>query len=358
MSSASADGSRTPVLSAFGSARTPQAAADLARRTGDAGFGGLWIPEGAQPVFSVCAGASMGLTGGRLGTSVALAFPRSPMLSAQAAWMLAEATGGNFVLGLGTQVRAHIERRFSAQFSSPGPRMREYVQSIRAIYQAFRGEARLKFEGDFYNFSLLSSQWSPGPMEFVDPPIYVAGVRPWMCGMAGEVADGVLVHPLSTPDYLADVLLPAVAQGEARASRAAGTVKLVCPIMTAVSDSEAVRLKQRNSIRYRLAFYGSTPGYGIVFDVSGWPGVGDQLNALQREGKIDEMAALITDEMLDAFSITSTWEELPTRLHDRFAGIAEDIVCYSALEHWGDDADAPDRWMDVNRRFQALAAAG
>jgi probable F420-dependent oxidoreductase len=306
----------------------------------------------------MCTAAALGTTSLTLGTSVAVAFPRSPMLTAQAAWMLAEATDGRFVAGLGTQVRAHIERRFSSAFSPPGPRMREYVEAMRAIYAAFRGEAKLAFEGTYYSFSLLPSTWSPGPMAHHDPPIYVAGVREWMSRMIGEVADGMLVHPLSTLPYLDDVVVPAVRTGEAAAGRPAGQVALVCPVMTAVSDDDAVRERQREGIRARLAFYGSTPGYGVVFDASGWPGTGERLNALQRQGDLAAMKDAVTDEIVDAMAITSTWDDLPRRLLDRYGSRADEIVCYSVVEQWADDPDPLGRWQDVNRRFVELRETG
>jgi alkanesulfonate monooxygenase SsuD/methylene tetrahydromethanopterin reductase-like flavin-dependent oxidoreductase (luciferase family) len=195
-------------------------------------------------------------------------------------------------------------------------------------------------------------------MAHPDPPIYVAGVREWMCEMIGEVADGMHVHPMNSVAYLDEVVIPAVRRGEAKAGRDPGSVSLVCPIMTAVSDDEQVRLRQREDIRARLAFYGSTPGYGVVFDTSGWPGVGERLNALQREGDIAALIATVTDEMVDALAVTSTWDELPARLHERFGDRASDIICYSALERWGDHPDAAERWRDVNRRFEELVRVG
>ncbi|MDA8047583.1 MAG: TIGR03617 family F420-dependent LLM class oxidoreductase [Actinomycetota bacterium] len=345
-----------PVLSAFGSAPSLAGAQELSRRAAAAGFTRLWIPESSQPVFSVCTAAALASPGLALGTGVAVAFARSPMITAQAGWMLAQATGGRFVLGLGTQVKAHVERRYSAPFAPPGPRMSEYVASLRAIFRAFREEERLRFEGDYYSFSLLPPTWSPGPMELEDPPIYVAGVRPWMCRMIGQVADGMLVHPLNSSEYLRQVVVAGVAEGERRAARPEGAVDLVCPVMTAVADDEAGQARQRDQIRARLAFYGSTPGYGVVFDVSGWPGVGERLNQLQREGRLAEMAGLITDDMVDAFAITATWDELPGRLLERFGGLAADITCYSVMEQWREDPASVERWADVNRRFSRLTA--
>jgi probable F420-dependent oxidoreductase len=355
MSNDGVGANRPPRLSAFGTARSLRGMYDLSRRVEEASFDGFWLPEGSQPVFSLCSAAALATTALSLGTSVAVAFPRSPMLTAQAAWMLAQATEGRFTVGLGTQVRAHVERRYSAPFSNPGPRMREYVDAVRAIYSAFRGTEPLRYEGQYYSFSLLPPTWSPGPMEFDDPPIYIAGVRPWMCQMIGETGDGMLVHPLSSLPYLERLVIPALRRGEARAGREPGRVALVCPVMTAVSDDDQVRDRQRNSIRARLAFYGSTPGYGVVFDESGWPGVGERLNSLQREGRLAEMQQAITDEMVDAFAVTSTWDELPAKLLERFAGRADDIVCYSVIEQWDDDPDSLGRWQDVNRRFRLMA---
>lgn len=341
-------------LSAFGSGRSLAHTQDLARLVERAGFDALWVPESSRPVFSVCTAAALATESLTLGTGVAVAFARSPMVTAQAAWMLADATGGRFVAGLGTQVRAHVERRYSAPFDHPGPRMREYVEAVRAIFAAFRGDAKLAFDGDFYSFSLLNPMWSPGPIDHPDPPIYVAGVREWMCRMIGETADGMLVHPLNTVAYLDEVVVPQVRAGEAAAGRPAGSVALVCPVMTAVSDDDEVRARQREDVRMRLAFYGSTPGYGLIFDTSGWPGVGERLTALQRAGDVAGMRDAVTDDLVDAMAITSTWDELPARLADRFGDRAADIVCYSVLDHWGNDPDSLERWQDVTRRFAEL----
>ncbi len=349
--------STQPVLSTFGAMRSLSTAQDMSRLVEAAGFDTLWLPEAGQPVFEICTAAALATSSLGIGTGIAVAFARSPMLTAQAAWLLADATGGRFIAGLGTQVKAHVERRFSAAYSEPGPRLREYVEAMRAIYTAFRGQEKLKFEGKFYNFSLLTPQWSPGDMEHPDPPIYVAGVREWMCRMAGESADGLLVHPLSSVPYLDDVLIPAVREGEAKAGKAPGATKLICPIMTAVSDDEAIRAKQRENIRARLGFYGSTPGYDVVFDASGFPGVGAELNQHMRAGDLTALSATVTDDIVDAMAITCSWDELPSRLVERFGERADDIQLYSSLEHWGDEADPVGRWQDVNRRFAELTAS-
>jgi probable F420-dependent oxidoreductase len=224
---------------------------------------------------------------------------------------------------------------------------------MRSLYGAFRGE-RLAFEGQFYSFSLLPPMWTPPPIEYDDPPIYLAGVRPWMCSVVGEVADGMLVHPLSSIPYIDDVVLPAIARGAERSGRSAAYIAVVCPVMTAVSDDESARLRQRENIRTRLAFYGSTPGYGVVYVSTGWPGVGEELNRLQRAGELEQLSRTITDDMVDQLAVTSTWDELPGKLVERYGTRADQVVCYSVFEQWDDDDDPMGRWQDVNRRFRDL----
>jgi probable F420-dependent oxidoreductase len=344
-------------LDAFGSPRGLHEAQQTARDVQEAGFAGLWIAEGARPALNLCGAAALAAPSLALGTGVAVAFARSPMVTAQEAWLLARATEGGFALGLGTQVKAHVERRYSAAFEHPGPRIAEYVGALRAIFRAFRGAEKLHYDGDFYHFSLLPDVWSPGPIDYPDPPIYLAGVRPWMCRTVGEVADGMYVHPLHTATYIESLVKPAVAEGAARSGRSADDVTLVCPVMTAVSDDSDDLEQQREELRARIAFYGSTPGYGIVFDVSGWPGVGERLNALQRAGDFAAMSATITDAMLDACAVTATWDELPAKLIERYAGKGSRLVCYSTLSQWDRDPSSQARWRDVTERFHALAGS-
>ena len=249
-------------LDVFTSLRGLRDAQSLMTDVQELNFAGCWLAEGPRPIFAQCAAAALADASVTLGTGVAVAFARSPMVTAQAAWMLAEATGGRFILGLGSQVKAHVERRFSAPFAHPGRRMEEYVGALRAIFRAFRGEERLHFDGEFYSFSLLPDAWSPGPMDYQDPAVYVAGVRPWMCQMIGRAADGMYVHPLHNLTYLDSVVRPSIAAGAAQAGRDAADVALICPLMTAVGDDEADVMSQREELRARLAWYGSTPGTG------------------------------------------------------------------------------------------------
>src|SRR5919106_5179587 len=189
---------------------------ELARTAHASGFSGLVFVESGRTAFLSAATAALAAPLD-LATGIAVAFSRSPMVTAQLAWELADVSGGRFRLGLGTQVRAHVERRFSAAFDPPGPRLREYILALRAIFAAFRGEERLDFKGDYYSFSLLTPQWSPGPIAADHPTIDIAGVNPWMLRMAGEVADGLHVHPLNNPTFLSETVLPSLAEGAARA---------------------------------------------------------------------------------------------------------------------------------------------
>ena len=245
-------------LDAFSFGRPLGEIGPLAREVEELGFSGLWFPEAGRTAYLACAAAAVATSGIDLGTAVAVAFPRSPMVTAQVAWELADATDGRFVLGLGTQVKAHNERRFSVPFEHPGPRLREYVLALRAIFRAFQGDEPLRFQGDFYSFDLLPPAFAPGPIAHPDVPIYVAAVNPWVLRMAGEVCDGVHVHPFHSVRYLDEVVAPAVAEGATAAGRDPGEIRLACPVFVAVADSEEERQAQRSLIRTQISFYGST----------------------------------------------------------------------------------------------------
>lgn len=329
--------------------RTAERARDLAAT----GFDGVWMAESGRSAYLSCAATALAAPRLDVGTAVALAFPRSPMITAQVAWELAEATKGRFVLGLGTQVKAHIERRFSTVYDHPGPRIREYVQALRAIFRAFSGKEKLNFQGEFYKFSLLG-MWSPGPIEYPDVPIYLAAVRPWMLRAAGEVADGVHVHPFHSRRYLDDVIRPNVAEGAAKAGRKPADIKLACPVFTIVGDTDTEREEWRQRARFQISFYGSTRTYAPVFELHGWPGVSERLHELQRNGDFTGMANTITDEMLDVYAITCTWDELPQRLVDKYAGVADRLLFYFAQESWEKGPETMAKWKDAIARTRAL----
>ena len=342
-------------IDAFGTPLELHEAGARARAFAAAGYDGLWLAESGRTAFLNCTASTLAAPDLDIGTAVAVAFPRSPMVTAQIAWELAEASRGRFVLGLGTQIKAHIERRFSTVYDHPGPRLREYVQALRAIFRAFAGTERLSFKGDFYSFSLLGI-WTPGAMEYAEIPIYLAAVRPWMLRAAGEVADGIHVHPFHSRRYLDEVIRPNVAAGAARAGRRASDIALACPVFTIVGDTDEAREEWRQRARFQIAFYGSTPAYAPVFELHGWDDTPKKLHELQRAGDIAGMANTITDAMLDVFAVTATWDEMPRRLVDKYAGVADRLLFYFATEAWGQGAETMARWKDMIARTRALAA--
>ena len=227
------------------------------------------------------------------------------------------------------------------------------MRSLRAIFRAFQGEEPLEFEGDFYRFSLLTDFFSPGPIEHPDIPVYVAGVNRGIARMAGEVCDGFHVHPLHSRRYLDEVLRPAIAEGARDAGRDPSAVALACPVFMIVGDTEEEREPQRLATRRQLSFYGSTPAYRRVFELHGFDDVGETLHRLQREGDTEGMAAAVTDEMLEAYAVTATWEELPRTLVERYEGAVDRIFPYSGQGVRLSDPVGRERWADVARRVRA-----
>jgi probable F420-dependent oxidoreductase len=290
---------------------------DFARRCAEVGFAGMVVTEAGRTAYLTCAAAAQSDAELDLATGVAVAFPRSPMVTAATAWELADVSRGRFRLGIGPQVRAHIERRYSSPFDPPGPRMREYVLALRAVFRAFRGQEPLAFEGRYYSLTLLPPLWSPGPIDVPDPPIDIAAVNPWMLRMAGEVADGVHVHPLNTVAYYEQTLLPNLAEGAAKSGREPGSFTLFVPLFTVVGESEVERARWRETCRSMVAFYGSTPNYAFIFEQLGYPGTTERLRAAQKAGDQAGMAAAIPDDLLAHFVVEGTWGELPERIETR-----------------------------------------
>ena len=314
-----------------------------AQRTQAAGFAGLLFTETGRTPYLNVAIASQAAPGLELSTGVAVAFPRSPFVTAATAWELQEATGGRFRLGLGTQVRTHVVRRYGTAFERPGPRLRDYVLAVKACFAAFRG-APLDHHGEFYELDFITPQWSAGPIDAPDPKVDVAAVNPWMLRMAGEVADGVHVHPLGEPGYLRRHVLPAVAGGAAKAGRAAADVAVIVPVMTIVGDTDAERAREREAVRASMSFYGSTPNYAFIWDEAGFDGTTARIREKQKAGDLQGMAAQITDDHLAVFATESTWDGLADALIDTYAGVASRLVFYNALsnperiERYGDVA--------------------
>ena len=311
-----------------------------------AGFSGIVVTEGGRTAYLGCGAAALA-TDIDILTGVAVAFPRSPMVTAEIAWELAEATGGRFRLGLGTQVRAHITRRYGSDFEHPGPRLKEYVLAMQAIFRAFRGDAPLMVDGEFYHLDLLPAQWSPGPIGAPNPPIDVAAVNPWMLRMAGEVADGVHVHPLNHPTYLRETVIPNLNEGATKAGRSAEDLEIIVPaFIVPIDDDEA---RWRNFARMQVAFYGSTPNYAFIFEQLGFDGTTDRIRERQRARDLAGMAAEVSDELLDHFVVTGPRSELADKILERYQGLATRVVSYFGGLDWTNDPTALNAWADVAR---------
>ncbi len=299
-----------------------------ARAAEDLGFAGLWTSETKHDAFLPLAVAASTTERIDLGTSVAIAFSRSPMATAQTAWDLQGLSQGRFVLGLGTQVRAHVERRFSMPFDRPAARLREYILALRAIWESFQAEGRLKFEGEFYRHTLMTPFFNPGPIEHPGIPVYIAGVNTRLAHLAGELCDGFHVHPFHSPEYVRRTVKPAIAEGAESSGRAAGDVELATSVFVVSGQGEEETTEQRESVRAQIGFYASTPTYRTVLEAHGWEEVGERLGALARERKWREMPDLITDEMLRAFVVEAAPEELGPTLQERYEGLIGRVTLY------------------------------
>jgi probable F420-dependent oxidoreductase len=247
------------------------------------------------------------------------------MTLAQTAYDLQLASEGRFILGLGSQIRPHIEKRFSMPWSKPAERMRELALAVRAIWACWHEGAPLRFEGEFYRHTLMTPFFNPGPSPYGPPRLWLAGVGPAMTEVAGEVADGFLVHPFSTERFLREVTLPALEQGFTRAGRTREGFEIAFPLMIVTGDSDDEIAAAEDAVRRQLAFYGSTPAYRRVLDVHGWGDLHPELNRLSKEGRWEEMGGLIGDELIDAFTVRGTPEEIAPRVLDRYGDLVDRI---------------------------------
>ncbi len=326
-------------------------AAELGRRAAEAGLSGLVVTEAGRTAFLTCGALAVAADIDVL-TGIAVAFPRSPMVTAANAWELAEASGGRFRLGLGSQVRAHIERRYGSEFAHPGPRLREYVLAVKQIFECFRTGAPLKVEGEFYNLSLLPPTWAPGAIDCGDPPVDVAAVSPWMLRMAAEVADGVHVHPLNTPTYLRETVLPNLEAGAALSGRRVEDLELVVPAFLVVGDNEAEQAVWRERARVQVAFYGSTPNYAFIFEQLDREDMTDLLRERQRAGDIPGMAAEIDDDLLGNFVTEGRWDDIADKIVAKYGGIATRVVSYFTGMDVVQHPDAFERWGALARQVR------
>lgn len=281
------------------------------------GFDGLFTADTAHDPFLPIASAAASTSRIDLGTAITVAFARSPMTVAYSAWDLAELTDGRFLLGLGTQVRAHITRRFNMPWSSPGPRLREYIHALRAIWNTWNTGDKLAFKGDFYEFSLMTPFFSPAPMEHGDIPIYIAAVGDYMCRVAGEVSDGLHIHPFHTLRYLDEVVAPNVAAGAEQAGRGSQDIEMVGTAFVISGRNEEEMAASKFAAKLQIAFYASTPSYRGVLDLHGWD-FGSELTTMSKRGEWMAMGELITDDVLDELCVTAPLAELGAAVRAKY----------------------------------------
>ncbi len=320
--------------------------AELARLLEGAGFSGMLYTETSQVPWMQIAAASMAAPSLYFTTGIAVAFPRSPMVTAATAYELVDNTGGRFRLGLGSQVRAHIERRYGAEFAKPTARLRDYIAAVKACWRAFDREEKLAHDGEFYQLSLLPRDWAP-PKHDHRMYIDISAVGPMMTKMAGEVADGVHVHPLHSMPYIQNRLLPGLAEGAAAASRSTDEVDLIIPVFACPGDTPEERAVYTERARRQIAFYGSTPNYSFQFDDLGFEGTTGRIREKMKAGDLDAMAALITDEMLDHYALVAPWDEMADRLLDRYRDTAARVVMYLGEDQMRSDPGHLARWGEV-----------
>jgi probable F420-dependent oxidoreductase len=302
--------------------------ADYARRVEALGYDCLWSSETKHDPF-LPLGVAAGVTSRiKLGTAIAVAFPRSPMILAHLAWDLQKAADGRFILGLGTQVKGHNERRFSVKFESPGPKLREAILALRAIWDSWQHGTKLDFQGRFYRFDLMTPFFNPGPIKHPTIPVYVAAVNRYMCRMAGEVCEGLHVHPFNSPRYLREFVQPAVDEGLRAGQRSRADFTYVTSTFVILGDTEEEHREARQAVKQQIAFYASTRTYEPVLAAHGWQDLVPHLHRKSVEGDWKGMADLITDEMVDTYAVTGTYQDIARKLRERYGGLLDRTSFY------------------------------
>ena len=309
---------------------------ELTREAERIGFDAIWSSETQHSPFMPLALVAEHSRGLDFGTAIAVAFARSPASLAYTAWDLAQASNGRFILGLGTQVKAHIERRFGLLWpASPVNKFRELIAAIRALWTAWQTGEKLNFRGEYYKLTLMSPFFNPGAIDHPDIPIYIAGVNTGLSRLAGEVADGFHAHPYHSEKYLREIIVPAIEQGAVQSGRSRKDVSLVVSAMFATNKVE------EDIMRAQIAFYASTPTYRPVMALHGWEEVAEHLSNLSRRGNWGEMAEMINDEMLETFAVVASEEDLADALLERYAGLADRLMVYRPF----DPGDSDDFWV-------------
>lgn len=323
--------------------RQAEAPLDIARVAGDArraeelGYDAVLTAETKDDPFIVLALAAQATSRVELATAVAVAFPRSPTITAASAWTLARLSNGRFTLGLGSQVKGHIERRFGMRWSAPGPWLRDYVGALRALWASWQHGTKLDYKSEHYTLTLMVPLFAPMPLDNPDIKIELAAVNPYMCQVAGEVADGIRAHPVATPRYLSEVMGPAAKKGMAKSGRSDTDFTMCVMPLVATAPDRAALAERVADVRARVAFYASTPTYLAAFEIDGHAETATRLQGLARAQRWEEMPALVSDEMLDTYAVVGTHDEIAAKLNARYAGLATHLEFTMPL---GTPADA------------------
>jgi probable F420-dependent oxidoreductase len=312
-----------------------------AKEREEAGYSGIWTAETNHDPFLPLVLAAEHTDSVELGTSIAVAFARNPMLLANLGYDLQAYSKGRFVLGLGSQIKPHITKRFSMPWSHPAARMREMILAVRAIWDSWNNGTKLDFRGDFYTHTLMTPFFNPGPNPYGTAKIFLAGVGELMTEVAGEVADGFLCHGFTTEKYLREVTIPALERGRANAGKSLDGFEIVGPSFVVTGSTEEELASASKGTKQQIAFYGSTPAYKPVLDLHGWGGLQDELNTLSKQGKWVEMGDLIDDEILTTFAVVGEPETIGPELHTRYGDCIQRISFYAPYR------SDPDRWRKV-----------
>ena len=314
------------------------------------GFDAVWSFEISHDPFFPLLEAALATERLRIGTNIAVAFARTPFSMAVSAWDLQAVSRGRLLLGLGTQVRPHVERRFSAEFDHPAARIVDYIDCLRAIWNTFQTGARPRFEGRFHRFTLINDFFNPGPIDNPEIPVYLAGVNPRMAAAAGEAADGFSVHPMHSPAYLREVVHPALADGARKRGRSARAISLLASCFVVRGATEHERARAECEVRRQVAFYASTPSYRTFLEFHGEIEAAKRLSALMREGRLDEMPDLVSDNLLGAVAISEADGDLAKSLRVRYAGdIVQRVVLYEGVPPEPDER----QWRTLVRAVQS-----
>jgi probable F420-dependent oxidoreductase len=325
-------------------------AAANAKEVEAAGYSGAWTAETSHDPFLPLLLAAEHTEHLELGTSIAVAFARSPMTLANTAWDLQAYSQGRFILGLGSQIKPHITKRFSMEWSHPALRMREFVLAMRAIWNTWLTGEKLDFRGDFYSHTLMTPFFTPSASDldgFGAPKVFLAGVGELMTEVAGEVCDGFICHGFTTERYLREVTIPALERGRAKAGKTMEGFEIIGPSFVVTGADEAELAAAAAGTRQQISFYGSTPAYRGVLELHGWGALQDELNVMSKQGEWAEMGTLIDDEILNTFAVVAEPEQIAPELTRRYGDVIQRISFYAPYQ------SDPDRWRKVMAALQA-----